>query len=176
MKVILWWKFASDESWNREVIAVIRSDGWRRFACGDVFKPNPTNPLLQLQSKLISTLPSHNMTWFTTSHTLDPSLTYNDLTSHTCKRKLLYNLYIYDDFLVPWHWKLKPASITCHCIAWMPIFLNENVVKHFSFSSFVNWSAFAYFGTNSKVFLLHWHWKILFERINSNKCKSHLPF
>ena len=39
MKVILRWKFASDESWrswNREVIGVIRSDGWWRFACGDV--------------------------------------------------------------------------------------------------------------------------------------------
>ena len=51
---------------------------------------------------------------------------------------------------------------------------NENVDK--LLFSFVNWSDFAYFGTNSKVFLLHWHWKILFERINSKKCKSHFQF
>ena len=44
MKVILWWKLSSDESYLVKKIKeveiakeVIRSDGWWRFACGDVF-------------------------------------------------------------------------------------------------------------------------------------------
>ena len=41
MKLIWWWKLYSDESYLvmkvKEVEIVLKSDGWWRFACGDVF-------------------------------------------------------------------------------------------------------------------------------------------
>ena len=41
MKLIWWWKLYSDESYLvmkvKEVEIVLKSDGWWRFACGDVY-------------------------------------------------------------------------------------------------------------------------------------------